>query len=125
MKAFRPFLLLGVFGSFLFSGCEGPPIPQEVRQAELQALDLWRVGGPLYAPQEYQRYTSALRKAKDDLIHESSRLSFLRDYGQVQAEFKTLLTEGEGLRARIEIEKNSSAVDVENQIAVQRVKIEK
>ena len=125
MKAFQRFLLLGVFGSFLFSGCEGPPIPQEVRQAELQELDLWRVGGPLYAPEEYQRYTSGLRKAKDDLIHESSRFFFLRDYGQVQAEFKTLLTEGEGLRARIEIEKNSRAVDVENEIAAQRAKIEK
>jgi hypothetical protein len=125
MKAFQPFLLLGIFGVFLFSGCEGPPIPQGVRQAELQELDLWRIGGPLYAPREYQRYKTALRKAKDDLIHESSRLFFLRDYGQVQAEFEALLKEGEGLRARIEIEKNSRALDVDNQIAARRAKIEK
>ena len=125
MKAFRPFLLLGVIGLLLFSGCEGPPIPQEVGQAELQELDLWRIGGPLYAPQEYQRYKSALSKAKDDLIQESSRLFFLRDYGEVQAEFKALLKEGEGLRARIGIEKNSRALDVDGQIAARRAKIEK
>ncbi len=91
MKTFQPFLLLGVFGVFLFSGCEGPPIPQEARQAELQELDLWRIGGPSYAPGEYQRYQSTLRKAKDDLTRESFQFSFLRDYGRVQAEFQALL----------------------------------
>jgi hypothetical protein len=125
MKAFQPLLLLGIFGSVLVSGCQGPPIPQEVGQAELQEFDLWRMGGPLYAPQEYERYKSALRKAKDDLIHESSRLFFLRDYGQTQSEFKAVLKEGEGLRARIEIEKNFRALEVENQIAACRDKIEK
>jgi hypothetical protein len=65
MKAFRPFVFLGIFSLFLF-GCTGPPIPQEVKQAEILEHDLWGIGGPLYAPQEYQRYKSALRKAKDD-----------------------------------------------------------
>ncbi len=105
------------FGILFLAGCEGPPIPQEVRQAELQELDLWRIGGPSYAPQEYQRYTSALRKAKDDLIRERSRLFFLRDYGEVQAEFQTLVKEGVDLRARIEAEKNSRALDIQTQAA--------
>ncbi|HWT77712.1 MAG TPA: hypothetical protein VN648_02795, partial [Candidatus Methylomirabilis sp.] len=75
----------------------------------MQQLDLWREGGPLYAPQEYQRYESALRKAKDALIRERSRLSLFRDYRQVQAEFEALIKEGEGLRARIKNEKSSTA----------------
>jgi lipoprotein-anchoring transpeptidase ErfK/SrfK len=125
MKAASPFFFLMVLGAFLVSGCEGPPIPQEVRQAELQELDLWRIGGPSYVPQEYQRYTSALRKAKDELIRESSRLYFLRDYGKVQAEFQALLKDGAGLRARIESERNSRSLEVDNQLAVCRAKIEK
>lgn len=124
MKTFQPFLLLGVFGLLLFSGCEGPPIPQEARQAELQELDLWRMGGPSYAPAEYQRYQSALRKAKDDLIRERSRFFFLRDYGQAQGQFQALLQEGNALRARIEAEKKSRSLDVESQVAVRRAKIE-
>ena len=125
MKALQSFLLVGGFGLFIFPGCEGPPIPQAVKQVELQQFDLWRVGGPLYAPQEYQRYESALRKAKDALVRERSRLFFLRDYGEVQAEFEALLKEGEGLRARIENEKNSMGWEVESQIAAWRAKIEK
>jgi L,D-peptidoglycan transpeptidase YkuD (ErfK/YbiS/YcfS/YnhG family) len=124
MKTFQLILFLGIFGVFLLSGCEGPPIPQEVKQAELQELDLWRIGGPSYAPAEYQRYQSTLRKAKDDLIQERTRFFFLRDYRQVQAEFKDLLQEGEDLRARIEVEKNARTLDVENEIAVRRAKIE-
>jgi L,D-transpeptidase-like protein len=125
MKGIHPILILGIFGVFLTSGCQGPPIPQEVAQAELQELDLWRIGGPVYAPQEYQRYRSALRKAKDDLIQERSRTFFLRDYAKVQADFKTLLKEGEEIRVGIEIEKNSRALDVENQLAAGLAKIEK
>ena len=124
MKAYQLVLLLMGVGVFLSPACEGPPIPQEVKQVELQQLDLWREGGPLYVPQEYQRYESALRKAKDALIRERSRLSLFRDYRQVQAEFEALLKEGEGLRARIENEKNALAWEVENQIAAGRAKIE-
>jgi len=124
MKAVRPIFLLALLGVFLFPGCQGPPIPQEVRQAELQELDLWRMGGPLYAPEGYQQYTSALRRAKDELIRESSRLSFLRDYGRVQADFKAVLQEGEGLRRRIEGEKSARAQDLQKQIAARRATIE-
>ena len=125
MKAIQPYFLLGVIGAFLFSGCEGPPIPQEVKQAELQELDLWRIGGPLYAPQEYQRYTSALGKAKDDLIQERTRFFFLRDYEKLRAQFQALLKEGEGLRAAIETEKRSRTSDVEDRIAASRARIDK
>ncbi len=124
MKAGPRFLLVA-FGLFLVAGCEGPPIPQEVRQADLQQLDLWRIGGPSFAPQEYQRYTSALREAKDDLIREGSRFFFLRDYAKVQAEFQALLKEGADVRARIEAEKNSRTLDLENQVASARAKIER
>jgi hypothetical protein len=125
MKAVSPFLLLVVFGVFLVSGCEGPPIPQEVGQAERQELDLWRMGGPSYAQQEYQQHASALRKAKDDLIQERARVFFLRDYGKVQAEFQALLKEGAGLQARIESAKRARTVEVDSQLAACRVKIQK
>jgi len=123
MKAFHPFVFLGLFSLFLF-GCKGPPIPQEVKQAEIQEHDLWRIGGALYAPQEYQRYNSALRKAKDDLIREGSTFFLFRDYEHVQAELKELLKEGERLRIALQEEKNSRAFDVESQIAACQAKIE-
>jgi len=124
MKAFGRFVFLGTFSLFLF-GCTGPPIPQEVKQAEILEHDLWGIGGPLYAPQEYQRYKSALRKAKDDLIRENSKFFFFRDYGYVQAELKELLEEGERLRIGIQKQKNSRASDVERQIATGQAEIEK
>ncbi len=125
MKVCRPVVLLCVVGAFLLSGCEGPPIPLEVKQAELQELDLWRIGGPLYAPQEYQRYKAALGTAREDLLHARSRLSFLRDYGQVRAEFQALLKAGEELRAKIEGEKQTKALDVGNQLAAYGVQVAK
>ncbi len=123
MKAFRRFVSLGIFSLFLF-GCTGPPIPQEVKQAEILEHDLWGIGGPLYAPQEYQRYKSALRKAKDDLIRENSKFSLFRDYGYVQAQLRELLKEGKRLRIAIQEQKSLRASDVERQIATCQAKIE-
>jgi lipoprotein-anchoring transpeptidase ErfK/SrfK len=125
MQAAPRILLLVVLGIFLVSGCDGPPIPQEMRQAEVQELDLWKIGGPSFAPQEYQRYVSALRKAKDDLIQEGARVSFLRDYGKVQARFQALLQEGEGLRASIASAKQARKAEVDGQVAACRAKLEK
>ncbi len=125
MKACRPFVLLWVVGAFLLSGCEGPPIPQEVGQAEHQELDLWRIGGPLYAPQEYQQYRAALGTAREDLLRAKSRFILLRDFGEVQAEFQALLKAGEELRVKIEVEKQARAQDIESQLATCRTQIAK
>lgn len=124
MKASHRFVLLGIF-SLLFFRCTGPPIPREVKQAEILEHDLWGTGGPQYAPQEYQSYKFALRKAKDDLIRESSKFFLFRDYGYVQAELRALLKEGERLRIAIQNRKDSRASGVERQIAAAQARIEK
>jgi len=123
MIGLRRWVCLGILGVVLL-GCKGPPIPQELEQAEVQEHDLWKIGGPLYAPQEYQRYVLALRKAKEDLARERSKFFLARDYGQVQAELQELLREGEKLRLETEGQKNVQAVAVANQIRLGQARIE-
>lgn len=76
-------------------------MPPEVRLAETQEHDLWRTGAHLYAPGEYSAYKASLRKGKDRLIKENSRLSWFRDYEAVQKDFKSVLAEGDSLKKKI------------------------
>jgi len=123
MMVLRYVVYLGIL-SAVFVGCTGPPIPQELEQAEVQEHDLWKIGGPLYAPQDYERYVLALRRAKEDLARERSKFFFVRDYGQVQAELQALLRDGEKLRLEAEGQKNARAVAVANQIGLAQARIE-
>jgi lipoprotein-anchoring transpeptidase ErfK/SrfK len=122
MRLFRLAICLGIFSASLF-GCEGPPIPQELAQAEAQEQELWRIGGPLYAAQEYHGYALSLKKAKEDLTRERSAFVLLRDYDQVRADLQELLRNGERLRVAIQERKQARAVAVGNQIGAGRSRI--
>ncbi len=121
MKLFRRAICLGILSVSLF-GCQGPPIPQELAQAEAQEQELWKMGGPVYAAQAFHGYGAALRKAKEDLARERSAFVLSRSYDRVQTELQALLREGEKLRVAIQEGKQARAVAVENQIAAGRAR---
>jgi L,D-peptidoglycan transpeptidase YkuD (ErfK/YbiS/YcfS/YnhG family) len=119
MTLFRRAICLGILSASLF-GCKGPPIPQELAQAEAQEQELWRIGGPLYAAQEFDGYALRLKKAKEDLARERSAFVLLRDYDGVRAELQELLRNGERLRVTIQERKQARAVAVGDQIGAGR-----
>jgi lipoprotein-anchoring transpeptidase ErfK/SrfK len=123
MTPFCRVLCLGILSASLL-GCQGPPIPQELAQAEVQEQELWKMGGPVYAAQEYQGYALTLRKAKEDLARERSALALFRSYDRIRGELRDLLRDGEMLRATIQERKRARAVAVENQIAAGRSQLD-
>lgn len=112
-------ICLGILSVSLF-GCQGPPIPQELAQAEAQEQELWKMGGPTYAAQEYQGYVLGLRRAKEDLAKERSAFAPFRNYDRVQGELRELVRDGEKLRAILQARKHARGVAVENEIAAGR-----
>lgn len=98
-------------------GCKGKPIPAEVQEAELQEKAIWRAAASLYAPEEHNQYLKSLREAKDRLIKENSKLPMLRDFQEVQAEFRNLLSTGENLLKKVEERKRQRTEAVSDQIA--------
>ncbi len=119
MTHFWRVICLGILSASLF-GCQGPPIPQELAHAEAQEQELWKMGGPAYAAQEYQAYALVLRKAKEDLAKERSAFAPFRNYDRIQSELRELVRNGETLRATIQERKRAQGVAVENQIAAGR-----
>jgi L,D-peptidoglycan transpeptidase YkuD (ErfK/YbiS/YcfS/YnhG family) len=105
-------------------GCSTPPVPPEVREAELQEHDLWRAGADIYATEEYKNYKSALRIAKDHLIKERAKFVLFRDYEPVQAEFRDTLLQGEGVLKKIQEQKQIISSNLANQITFFQNRIE-
>jgi lipoprotein-anchoring transpeptidase ErfK/SrfK/cell fate (sporulation/competence/biofilm development) regulator YlbF (YheA/YmcA/DUF963 family) len=116
-------ICLGILSLSLF-GCQGPPIPQELAQAEAQEQELWKMGGPIYAAQEYQGYALRLRSAKEDLARERSAFAPFRSYERIQGELRELVRNGEAVRATIQERKHARGVAVENQIAAGRSQLD-
>lgn len=111
-KVLLLFLVLSAFG------CSSPPLPPEVKLAETQEHSLWRAGAKLYAPEEYSTYKSALRKGKDDIIKQEARFVWFRDYKPIEAQFKNILAEGNGILKKIQEEKELKAFSVREQLLV-------
>jgi L,D-peptidoglycan transpeptidase YkuD (ErfK/YbiS/YcfS/YnhG family) len=90
-------LLLAVFSV----GCQAPPVPPEVRNAETQEKDLWRAGAAVFFSQEYSQYTLALREVRRRFESENLRLGWFRDYRRVRRDFEAVLKTGDDLLSRI------------------------
>lgn len=116
-------ICLGIL-SLSLVGCPGPPVPQELVQAEAQEQELWKMGGPVYAAVEYQGYALSLRRAKEDLAKERSTFAPFRSYDRIQSQLQELIRIGEKLRTTIQERKHARAVAVENQIAAGRAQID-
>ncbi|PIU99935.1 MAG: hypothetical protein CO013_06055 [Syntrophobacterales bacterium CG_4_8_14_3_um_filter_58_8] len=106
------------------SGCTASPLPPEVKLAEEQEHTLWRLGAPVYAPAEYNRYRISFRQAKEDLIKEKSRFVWFQDYRIVQSEFRDVLKAGYVLQEKILEEKNKKKESAANQISSLKNRIE-
>jgi L,D-peptidoglycan transpeptidase YkuD (ErfK/YbiS/YcfS/YnhG family) len=83
-------------------GCQTAPVPPEVREADIQELDLRRAGASLYAGQDHAAYLRLLRSARRAFDQENLKLGWLRDYGPARREFRAALDAGSALRSRVE-----------------------
>lgn len=111
-EVFFLFLALSIIG------CSSQPLPPEVKLAETQEHSLWKAGAEVYAPEEYLGYKASLRKAKDDLIKEQVKFVWFRDYKPLQAQFKGLLLEGEGILKKIKEQKEAKSNSIENSLTL-------
>lgn len=123
MKRCYCLLYLVILGVAL-TGCSGPPVPRELDEAGAQELGLWRIGGPVYTPQAYERYAGSLAKTREALVREQARPFFLRDYRVAQAALQGLLKEGERLREEIEREKRRRAASLVGETQAARSRLE-
>ncbi|MBI4824691.1 MAG: L,D-transpeptidase [Nitrospirae bacterium] len=99
-------------------GCSSSALPPEVKLAQTQEHDLWRAGAEVYAPEDYARYKTSLRKGKDDIIIQEARLAWFRDYKGVEEQFKNILVEGNEIFKKIQEEKLSKASFIEEQLFI-------
>jgi len=94
------------FAGFLFCiACNTPPVPPEAARAKALEQDLWRTGGSLFAPGEYESFKAGLRDADERIRDEEAKFGWFRDYGTVRAELSGLVAQGEDLLRRIKDEK--------------------
>lgn len=114
-SAIKTVILL--FSISVLLGCEGAPLPPEVMQAEHREHDLWKADAEIYAPEEYQKYKSALRNGKDLLAKENKRFVWFRDYEPIQTEFRHILLQGSQALQEIEKQKQIKSTIVADQIA--------
>ncbi|MDQ7786517.1 MAG: L,D-transpeptidase [Thermodesulfovibrionales bacterium] len=99
------------------AGCTEPPIPPEIKQAEEQALALWRSEVPVYLPEEYGQYKKTFIKAKANFIREKSRLIFFRNYTHVQSEYRQLLQTGNSIIVQLEGKKQEFSRKTEEKLS--------
>lgn len=99
------------------AGCSEPPLPAEIDLAVSQDQDLWRVGVPKYAPQEYEEYAAALRAAQELLTAERSRFRWFQDYDPIARAFGDVITRGETVRTAALTAKARETGDLNQQIA--------
>jgi L,D-peptidoglycan transpeptidase YkuD (ErfK/YbiS/YcfS/YnhG family) len=105
------------------SACTEPPVPPEIKRAEAQEMALWKEGAPDYIPVAYHRYKQALRDSRDGFIHEKGRLTVLRDYDRVRADFRGVLRTGETIMADLKDRKGKLAAAVDAQYALCEKKV--
>ncbi len=98
-----------VLGLTYCLACNTPPVPPEAARAIALEQDLWRAGGSLFTPREYELYKDGLKDAGKQIDAEDSKFGWFRNYRQVQADLKRLVTRGDALLARINNEKEAKA----------------
>ncbi len=123
MKTVRIFALAG-FIVFVLS-CQTPAVPPEVGQAREQENNLWRAGAAVYAKEEYTQYLASLRLAKDKLIKEKAKFGWFRNYKEVEAAFREVLTQGQALLQSVEEEKALKSRTLSEQLEALRERIQR
>lgn len=98
---FKILILFSIFT--LICGCsKGKLSLPEVKLVDNQEFSLWKAEAHLYLPEEFNKYKERIKKAKESLIEEESRIFFLRDYTPIQKEFLEILKQGEELSKTLE-----------------------
>lgn len=105
-------------------GCSAPQLPPEIQMAEKQEHSLWLSGAEIYAPDGFKNYRISLRKIKDDLIKEKSRLAWFQDYKSIQSELTILLESGHNLQKKISETKDTKKASVSDKISFLKSRIE-
>ncbi len=98
-----------VLGLITCIACNTPPAPPEAARAAALEQDLWRAGGSLFTPGEYEEFKAGLKSAGERIGTEEAKFGWFRDYAPVQAELKRLVAEGEALLRRIKNDKAAKA----------------
>lgn len=109
-------LIAWLLFALVMTGCSEPPLPIEVDLAVKQDQDLWKVGVPKYAPQQYEEYAAALRAGQDLLTAERSRFIWFQDYDPVAKFFGDVIVHGEQVRTAALTAKSRETTDLTLQI---------
>jgi L,D-peptidoglycan transpeptidase YkuD (ErfK/YbiS/YcfS/YnhG family) len=83
-------------------GCRTAPVPPEVREADVQELDLRRAGASSFAGPEHAAYVESLNAARRTLARENLKLGWFRDYEKVRDEFAAVLQAGSAVRSAVQ-----------------------
>ena len=94
---------------FVNCSCSTPPVPPEAARASALEQDLWRAGGSLLIPRDYEAFRSGLKDADGRIEAEKARFGWFRDYSRIQADLQKLVAEGEALLRRIDEDKAARA----------------
>ncbi len=89
--------------------CKPPPVPAEAKQAEALESDLWKADASSYAPEEFEKYKTSLKEAKDKLFKEKAKFIWFRKYEPVRTEFKKVLADGERILDKVQKQKETRA----------------
>lgn len=98
-----------VLGLVCCIACNTPPVPPEAARVVALEQDLWRAGGSLYTPGEYDGFKDALKEVRGKIEAEEAKFGWFRDYASIQAELRRLVARGESLLIRINGEKDARA----------------
>lgn len=71
--------------------------------------DLWRAGGSLFIPRDYEAFRAGLKSAGGRIEAEEARFGWFRDYSRIEADLQKLVAEGEALLRRIDDDKAARA----------------
>ena len=113
----NPVKILIIFLSLFIYGCGSAQMPPEVQKAEDQARDLWSTGASEYVPEEYNKYTTNLKNAKDAIAKEAESFVLFRNYKPYIQRFKDILILGNEILIKVETEKAKKANSLSEQIS--------
>ncbi|MFH1944189.1 MAG: L,D-transpeptidase [Acidobacteriota bacterium] len=87
--------LTGVVCLFLFSGCNPPPVPSEIEEAEIQVSELRGAGAEEFFSARFNEHLSLMSTAKDRFFKVRARLPVFRNYDEIRIAFQEIVSRGE------------------------------
>lgn len=103
-------IIISLLILILLNGCAKNVGLPEVNLIEQQEHALWKTKAYLYLPKEFTAYKERIRKTKDSLRFEESKIFPLRNYKPIQMEFLDIIKEGEDLLKNLSIELQKRAL---------------